>query len=247
MLVLPRSVAAPQLDADRRRRNLDLSISRLIHPREKEMSSTPAPTAQRQLLSAPSPPRPMASSLERLPNEVKSMIFQQLDYQTLIQLSTVSRGLHETVDPAALASPADKAEFVMRAAKDFPQHRPSEKGQDYRPGNFECYMCYRVRAPDHFDIYQATSVFVDNRGMAVRGREPRPGLDREVMLRRFCIECGVKHGLHAPPDLMTTKTGRDLWVCLCRVVWEKPGCMRCPDCAADCPLGPKRKLYGTKS
>lgn len=237
MIVLPRPGPAPDLGSSRYR-NLDLSISRLVH-REHREPSRPHLQMHSHVDCRPSEgPRrhpQIPSIVERLPNEVQRLVFSHLDYQSLIHLSTTNRHFHRTVHPAAMAEPFDKAQFVMHAAKDFPQHRPSEKGQDYRPGNFECYMCFRVRAPDHFDTKQATSVFVDTSGRLVRGRDPRE-TDREIMLRRFCIECGVREWLHPPGHSITTKMGRDLWVCLCRRVWSKPGCLRCPDCAADCPL-----------
>lgn len=183
----------------------------------------------------------MASQLEKLPIELQRMIFTRVDYQSLISLSTTSRFLNHTVNPRDLADPLDKLQFVMRAAKDFPQHRPSEKAQDYHPGNFECYICYRVRSPDHFDALQAQYAYIDSHGYVVRNREPNPKSDTLVPVRRFCIECGVHTGLHAPADCLTTKTGRDLWVCRCWRVWPKPGVLRCPDCGGDCPLRPRRK------
>jgi hypothetical protein len=169
------------------------------------------------------------------------MVFSHLDYQALIHLSTANRHFRRLVNPQAMASPSDKAQFVMRAVKDFPQHRPCEKGQDFKPGNFECYVCFRVRGPEHFDMFQRQAAYVDGRGSVVVDREPDPRTDRYVALRRFCIECGVGLGLHAPFECLTTKTGRDLWVCKCRMVWAKPACLKCPDCGGDCPLRPRRK------
>ncbi|RFU77820.1 hypothetical protein TARUN_4404 [Trichoderma arundinaceum] len=186
--------------------------------------------------------RTMTSLIERLPQELQKVVFSHLDYQALIHLSTMNRYFYRTIDPQRMADPADKAQFVMRAAKDFPQHRPSEKGHDYKPGNFECYICFRVRSPDHFDMLQPQSVYVDVHGHIVRDREPDSRSDKLIMLRRFCISCGVESGIHAPFDCLTTRTGRDLWVCNCRKVWSKPGCLRCPDCQGDCPLRPRRKL-----
>ncbi|KAL6891997.1 hypothetical protein GGI43DRAFT_206642 [Trichoderma evansii] len=186
--------------------------------------------------------RTMPSFIERLPPEVQKSVFSYLDYEALIHLSTMNRYFHRTIDPQRMADPTDKAQFIMRAAKDFPQHRPSEKGHDYKPGNFECYICFRVRSPEHFDMLQPQSVYVDIHGQIVRDREPDPRSDRLVNLRRFCISCGVDTGIHAPFDCLTTRTGRDLWVCRCRKVWSKPLCLRCPDCQGDCPLRPRRKL-----
>ncbi|KFH46434.1 hypothetical protein ACRE_027520 [Hapsidospora chrysogenum ATCC 11550] len=182
-----------------------------------------------------------SAALEMLPLEIQRIIFSGLDYQALISLSATNRFYNQTIDPQAMADPLDKLQFVMRAAKDFPQHRPSEKGQDYHPGNFECYVCFRVRSPDCFDVLQAQYAYVDRLGHVVRDREPTR-LDTLVPLRRFCIECGVRSGLHVPSDCLTTKTGRDLWVCRCWRVWPKPGVLRCPDCSGDCPLRPRKKL-----
>ncbi|KAH6874558.1 hypothetical protein B0T10DRAFT_415178 [Thelonectria olida] len=182
----------------------------------------------------------MPSLLERLPDELQRLVFSNLDYQSLIFLSTMNRHFHRTINPQEMADPLDKFQFVMRAAKDFLQHRPSEKGQYYQPGNFECYICFRVRKPEHFDVLQPQSAYVDIHGRAVSGREPSP-VDRLVPLRRFCIECGVKCGLHVPFSCLTTRTGLDLWVCQCRMVWQKPSCLKCPNCGGICPLRPKRK------
>lgn len=184
----------------------------------------------------------MPSTIERLPNELQKMIFFHLDYQALIHLSTMNRYFQRTLDPHRMASTADKAQFVMRAAKDFPQHRPSEKSHDFRPGNFECYICFRVRSPDNFDMLQPQHAYIDNRGCIVQGRDPDIHTDRKIMLRRFCIDCGVREGIHVPFDCLVTRTGKDLWVCRCSKVWAKPSCLRCPDCKGDCPLRPRRKL-----
>lgn len=190
----------------------------------------------------PNRPVRMTSYLERLPMELQRMIIARLDYQALILLSSTNRFFNKTVDPQALAGEPDKLQFVMRAAKDFPQHRPSEKASEYHPGNFECYICFRVRSPECFDALQAQFAYIDSHGCVVINREPSPKIDLLVPLRRFCIACGVRTGLHAPADSLTTKTGRELWVCRCWRVWPKPGVLRCPDCGGDCPLRPRRKL-----
>ncbi|KAJ6443089.1 ubiquitin-protein ligase Anaphase Promoting Complex [Purpureocillium lavendulum] len=198
MIVLPRLPAAP------RKRGPDFynrhdspaafsgGLVRQTHLQHPPQLQQPAPVCR----AVPT----VSSRIERLPSELQRMIFSHLDYQALIHLSTLNRYLHRTVQPRKMADPVDMAQFVMRAAKDFSQHRPSEKGHDYRPGNFECYICFRVRSPDHFDMLQPQAAFVDVAGRIVRGREPDPRLDRQVMLRRFCIDCGVCEGIHAPFD-----------------------------------------------
>lgn len=181
-----------------------------------------------------------ASIIERLPAEVREIVFSYLDYQSLIFLSMVNRHFHHSVIPHQIASPLDKFSFIMRAAKDFPQHRSSETRKRHQPGNYECYYCFRVRAPEHFDVLQDTRAYFDPQGRVVSGRCPGPG-DKLVELRRFCIECGIRTGLHQPSDCLETKTGQNLWVCNCRIVWQKPDCLRCPDCSSTCPLRPKKK------
>ena len=104
------------------------------------------------------------SALERLPMKIQNIIFLHLDYQALIFLSTMNSFYKRVIDPASMATSADKFQFVMRAAKDFPQHRPREKSQ----GNFECYICYKIRGPDYFDWLQPQSVFVDEASQIVR-------------------------------------------------------------------------------
>lgn len=184
------------------------------------------------------PPGP-SPQLEQLPQEILRLTLSYLDYESLIWLSSTNHFFHRWVDPSTIARQDDKLAFVMHAANHFPQHRPCNKGPDHLPGNFECYICYRVRGPDHFDSQQASSVFIDEAGRCVRDRKPRPGLDREIMLRRFCIECGVKTDLHTAGDCLRTKTGSELWICRCRQVWVKPDVLRCPHCSADCPLRPR--------
>jgi hypothetical protein len=74
-------------------------------------------------------------------------------------------------------------------------------------------------------------------------RQPLEGIRRQIQvtLRRFCIDCGVQKGLHNPGDLLITKLREELWVCDCRKVLQKPGCLKCPDCNSDCPLRTKGK------
>lgn len=78
--------------------------------------------------------------------DLQRMVFSHLEYQAFIHLSTMNRYFYHKINPTKLADPLGKAQFVMRAARDFLQHRPSQKGRYYRPGNFECYICFRVRS-----------------------------------------------------------------------------------------------------
>nr|CEG04609.1 unnamed protein product [Fusarium clavum]CEG05797.1 unnamed protein product [Fusarium clavum] len=210
-----------------------------------ELDHPQYPPIRKRSVSRPiwqlTPPQAVrVSTIERLPAEVRNIIFSHLDYQSLIFLSMTNRHFHRSVIPQQIASPLDKFSFVMRAAKDFPQHRSSETRKRHQPGNSECYYCFRVRGPGHFDVLQDTTAYFDPQGRVVSDRPPGPE-DKVVELRRFCIECGIKAGFHRPSDCLETKTGQNLWVCECLRVWEKPGCLRCPDCSSTCPLRPKKK------
>jgi hypothetical protein len=183
---------------------------------------------------------PKPSFIERLPRDVQRLIFSHLDYQSLIFLSMTNRHFHLSVDPQRIATQQDKFEFVMRAANNFKKHWPRENKKDRRLGNSECYWCYRVRAPEHFDVLQAKTAYLDPRGRVILDRDARPG-DKPIALRRFCIDCGVKNKLHVPFDCLETKTGQDLWICKCREVWQKPDCLRCPNCLSSCPFTQRRR------
>lgn len=213
-------------------------------------STTPSPSPSYRAMDA-SPP--FRFHFERLPPELQRDILSRLDYQSLIALSCVNRYFHQTVDPARIASPEDKFAFVMHAENYFPRHFPVVVQGQERPGNFACYACFRVRGPAHFDAEQPHTILVNERGERVpepQGRGggkgasaralPPPGC-RYVTLRRFCIECGVRHGLHQPGDSLFTKLRQELWVCGCRMVWQKPTCLKCTRCGGDCPLRAKAK------
>ncbi|KAH6871148.1 hypothetical protein B0T10DRAFT_261967 [Thelonectria olida] len=235
MIVLPRQPPGPEIKLP------PIYPTPLYSPVQPITLLSPGTFSSSSSYSLPGQCLPsMPSLLERLPNVLQRLVFSNLDYQSLIFLSTVNRHFRRTINPQEMADPLDKFQFVMRAARDFPQHRPIEKGQDHQPGNFECYMCYRVRKPEHFDVLQPQSAYVDVHGRVVSGRELGPG-HRLVPLRRFCIECGIKCGLHVPFGRLATRTGLDLWVCRCRMVWQKPSCVKCPDCGGSCPVRPKRK------
>lgn len=213
------------------------------------ISSSP-PSSYRPMQTGPSAASPSRFPFERLPPELQRNIASRLDYQSLIALSCTNRHLHRTVDPRELASPEDKFALVMHAENYFAKHFPVVVQGQERPGNFACYICFRVRGPAHFDADQSHSIYVDDRGeRVVSAPLPPPSTttttappgSRIVALRRFCIECGVRHGLHRPGDSMVTKLRQELWVCRCRMVWQKPTCLKCTRCGGVCPLRAKAK------
>ncbi|KAF4336200.1 hypothetical protein FBEOM_9926 [Fusarium beomiforme] len=200
MLLIPRDHAGPV------GRTFEPEISRPSYPSQKCASSLTVWLPKVLQTNKPSP-------LERLPDHVQRLIFSNLDYQSLIFLSMVNRHFHRTVDPQRMATTEDKFEFVMRAAKDFPQHWASEKKKSHLPGNLECYWCFRVRTPEHFDDPQAKTAFFDPQGRVVSERKPGPQ-DQLVALRRFCIGCGDRISGFADVGVC----GRNPVACVARIV-----------------------------
>ena len=181
------------------------------------------------------------SLFEKLPPELQRDIFKQLDYKTLINLSQCSRFLAKAVDPQS-ALWHDKFAFTLRAENYFKKHFPGQINGRETLGNFACYFCFRVRGPYHFDQSQPVLFTTPRAGWyrKVTDEDLRTGRAKNaVSLRRFCIECGVKHGIHQPGDLLRTKTGQELWVCHCWRIWTKPTHLRCNRCQANCPFSAK--------
>ncbi|KAI3571990.1 hypothetical protein IWW34DRAFT_567587, partial [Fusarium oxysporum f. sp. albedinis] len=134
---------------------------------------------------------PRLSLLKRFSNDVQRLILSNLDYQFLIFLATVNRHFYRTAHSQRIVTPRDKIEFVMRVAKDFTEHWASKKRKDRRPGNLECYWCFRVRTPQLFDVLQANTAYFGPQ-------------DQLGPFRRFGIGCGVRTGLHAPSGCIVT-------------------------------------------
>lgn len=96
-----------------------------------------------------------------------------LDYPTLLSLSTVSRGLHLAVDPNALCCPSLRRDFYLCAERSFPQHA----------NHLVCFVCWRFLTPDRFG---------DSQRRGKRGKfSTRDGV-MDGKGGRFCFECGVE-------------------------------------------------------
>ena len=155
------------------------------------------------------------SFLAYLPSNILSIICSYLDYQSLIYLSTTNRAFHRSIDPVALSNPYDRMAFIMRAARDFPQHRPSTTNA----GNFECYVCYRVRGYRYFARNQRHRAWFDQYGNLVNDYQDHSE-HHERNLRRYCYECGIKTGLETPDNVLSLMSGTDVWICLCGQMFD---------------------------
>ncbi|OTB04418.1 hypothetical protein M426DRAFT_11567 [Hypoxylon sp. CI-4A] len=158
--------------------------------------------------------------LELLPQDVIDRICSYVPYEDLLRLHQESAALQRVVNPH-LASHDSKLSFVLRAERDFPQHR--------RARNLGCYMCFRVLPADFF---------ASNQALQAKLRAAPEDAQVIVNLRRFCIYCGIQSGCHSAGDELNTRGGGRLWLCDCLRVLDgrTPGCK---ECKALCPLIPR--------
>ena len=162
-----------------------------------------------------------AAMLELLPPDLQTRIYAHLDYQSLLCLSQTSHYFHKKVLPENAAF-LDKLQFVMRAEKDFRQHRCTE---DF-PGNFACYFCFRVLPPSSFAKCQREAVYLDQTLRVVSDDALCLGTHRELQLRRFCVKCGFAYGFHRIGERLTTMVGDTFRLCRCRKL-QRDWCKGC--------------------
>ena len=132
------------------------------------------------------------AELRLLPYEIQTRIFSHLDYQSLVRLSQTSHYFQKKVHPDC-AEAEDKLQFVMRAERDFLQHRPTKNF----PGNFACYCCFRVLSPFLFAKNQRDVAYVDKTSKVVPDDAVDASIHIKLWLRRFCINCGLAYGFHS--------------------------------------------------
>ncbi|KAI1657798.1 hypothetical protein F4813DRAFT_359625 [Daldinia decipiens] len=180
----------------------------------------------RQYLNTITVPLPLSKGLchlEILPQDIINQISQYIPYENLIYLSWASKALNKMVDP--LLAPHDtKLSFVLRAERDFYRHYNS------RPSNLGCFMCYKILPASVFAVDQPLQA--ELRTSAVEGPVT-------VNLRRFCIGCGIKSGLHKPGDELVTRIDNRFWICDCSYVHGEKTLV-CRSCGVMCYLRLRR-------
>ncbi|KAI1342799.1 hypothetical protein F5Y15DRAFT_428757 [Xylariaceae sp. FL0016] len=162
--------------------------------------------------------------MDALPQDVLDRILRHVPYETALFLPAVSRRWRERANP--LLAPLETCiAFVLRAERDFATHTPDkattkrqqqqqqQRSNELRQGQGQgtgqlgqhqrytgwglgCYTCFRVRPAPYFAVDQPLQALQE---------DPASGTRAYVFLRRFCIECGVRTGLHKPGDLMETR------------------------------------------
>ncbi|KAM0276848.1 hypothetical protein ACHAQH_006324 [Verticillium albo-atrum] len=122
------------------------------------------------------PSRWMAFFLS-LPDNVRDRLFQHLDYTTSCNLAMVCRFFADSMQPWQ-ATLEDKVAAVFHAERYFPQHFPGtindrDEHKSESQGNLGCFLCHRVRGPEHFDSEQPTTAIMHQANLAAAVRRHR--------------------------------------------------------------------------
>ncbi|CAJ2500451.1 Uu.00g033040.m01.CDS01 [Anthostomella pinea] len=192
------------------------------HGSDPEQSPSPLSQSSRQGYQQ-SYPRPDGGwRLDNLPRHLTERTSQHVPYYPLMQLRLANKMLRALVHPHA--SPEDEGiAYVLRAERDFTQHI------NQSPFNMGCYICYRVLPARCFDKQQALHALRD---------EPL-GKQTIVKLRRFCIQCGLRTGLHGTGDRLRRWEGGNSWICNCERLWSDM-VANCVVCRLNCPFRDER-------
>ncbi|KAJ0153275.1 hypothetical protein CTA2_139 [Colletotrichum tanaceti] len=92
------------------------------------------------------------------------------------------------------------------------------ESEDPRATQYGCYRCYTLQPEAAFEA-KPPSVILHPCGRLTMhdNKQDLPVFRRgERLLRRYCIECGVRDGLYPDKALVTSMTDQRWWVCECR-------------------------------
>ncbi|KZL66193.1 hypothetical protein CI238_09972 [Colletotrichum incanum] len=142
------------------------------------------------------------------------------------------------------ATEACKIAFLIQAES--PRHAKSRqdalgegknksKIEEPEMREYACYRCYTLQPKAAFEDKPPPIVVSSCGRLSMHdGARDLPVMRQgERLLRRYCIECGIKDGLYPDRALITSKTGDKWWVCECRHLhWVPPNepyieCRRC--------------------
>ncbi|KAK1585266.1 uncharacterized protein LY79DRAFT_274982 [Colletotrichum navitas] len=111
--------------------------------------------------------------------------------------------------------------------------REESEGQQHA-----CYRCYTLKPKGAFEDKPHHIIVSPHGGLSMYAytTQDLPVIRQgESILRRFCIECGVRDGLYPSTELVHSMTGDRWWVCECRHLhWISPpeSYVRCRRCLA---------------
>ncbi|WQF76993.1 hypothetical protein CDEST_02007 [Colletotrichum destructivum] len=99
------------------------------------------------------------------------------------------------------------------------------EGQKPPMSQYGCYRCYTLQPEAAFEA-MPPHVVVSPCGRLTmhEGKNDLPAFQEgQYLLRRYCIECGVRDGLYPDNALVESMTNQKWWVCKCRRIhWVAP-------------------------
>ncbi|KAK2034008.1 hypothetical protein LX32DRAFT_5557 [Colletotrichum zoysiae] len=133
------------------------------------------------------------------------------------------------------ATESCKLAFLIQVEKRWGEEQRTSGGDDSEVEEHACYRCYTLQPKAAFEE-KPHHVLVSPHGVRfihVDTKDPIVARRGESLLRRFCIECGVRDGLYPDTELVTSMTDEKWWLCQCRRLhWISPNepqveCRRC--------------------
>ncbi|KAK2061432.1 hypothetical protein LY76DRAFT_367139 [Colletotrichum caudatum] len=133
------------------------------------------------------------------------------------------------------ATESCKLAFLIQVEKQWGENPKTSWGEDSEVQEHACYRCYTLQPKAAFEE-KPHHVLVSPHGLRfvhADTKDPIAVRRGESLLRRFCIECGVRDGLYPNTELVTSMTNDKWWLCECRRLhWKSPDaphveCRRC--------------------
>ncbi|KAL1898632.1 hypothetical protein Cpir12675_001836 [Ceratocystis pirilliformis] len=204
------------------------------------------------------PLKPIAFA--RLPRELNDMIFSLLDYKSLIRLSQTNTLLNSIVNtqiaPAheklAFVMSAemhfsqhwpkctDDEEhpgnfacytcFRVRSPIHFAEAEPPHDVEAEFSGEEQKSLCNNKSPAQTKTVLLSVASKTANKPLCAIPPSNTSPSTSPIFLRRFCIDCGVRHGFYKAGQNLVTKLDQKLWICSCRRICQTASEPECPEC-----------------
>ncbi|WQF87780.1 hypothetical protein CDEST_12794 [Colletotrichum destructivum] len=94
----------------------------------------------------------------------------------------------------------------------------ADEAEDPRASQYGCYRCYTLQPEAAFEAKPPSFILHSGGRLTIHDNKQDLPVFRkgERLLRRYCIECGVRDGLYPDKALVTSMTDQRWWVCECR-------------------------------
>ncbi|GJD04888.1 hypothetical protein ColKHC_13713 [Colletotrichum higginsianum] len=128
-------------------------------------------------------------------------------------LVLAERGCGEKLDQVTAADAMNEGE--PRHSK---TNSSADEAEDPRASQYGCYRCYTLQPEAAFEAKPPSVILHPCGRLTIHDNKQDLPVFRkgERLLRRYCIECGVRDGLYPDKALVTSMTDQRWWVCECR-------------------------------